>query len=127
MKKSLLILLTLIIGINLSAQAVDFFAVNNGDTIYYNIKISTPSRTVEVTYRGSSANDYSSEVVIPDSVIYNGNYYTVISIGDNAFDHCTGITSIIIPNTVTSIGAFAFNYCSGLTSITIPNSVTSIG
>ena len=37
------------------------------------------------------------------------------------------MTSITIPNSVTSIGESAFEGCSGLTSITIPNSVTSIG
>ena len=56
-------------------------------------------------------------VVIPDSVT---------SIGDFAFDGCTGLTSITIPDSVTSIGDGAFSYCTGLTSITIPDSVTSI-
>ena len=44
-----------------------------------------------------------------------------------AFCGCTGLTSIIIPDSVTSIGGEAFGYCSGLTSITLGNSVTSIG
>ena len=48
-------------------------------------------------------------------------------IGSSAFQHCTSLTSIEIPNSVTSIGEYAFSYCSGLTSIEIPNSVTSIG
>ena len=49
------------------------------------------------------------------------------SIGAAAFQNCTGLTSIVIPNTVTSIGAAAFRGCSSLTSITIPDSVISIG
>ena len=52
---------------------------------------------------------------------------SVTSIGNSAFEGCSGLTSITIPNSVTSIDGFVFRDCSGLTSVTIPNSVTSIG
>ena len=51
----------------------------------------------------------------------------VTSIGDYAFDGCSGLTSITILDSVTSIGSSAFRGCSGLTSITILGNVTSIG
>ena len=51
----------------------------------------------------------------------------VTSIGDDAFYYCTSLTSITIPASVTAIGARAFCYCTSLTSITIPANVTSIG
>ena len=51
---------------------------------------------------------------------------SVTSIGGNAFDQCTGLTSIDIPSSVTYIGGCAFQGCTGLTSIDIPSSVTSI-
>ena len=51
----------------------------------------------------------------------------VTSIGDSAFVGCTSLTSISIPDGVTSIGDFAFYGCSSLTNISIPDGVTSIG
>ena len=52
---------------------------------------------------------------------------SVTSFGNSAFFSCGGLTSVTMPNSVTSIGDYAFSWCSGLTSVTIPNSVTSIG
>ena len=47
--------------------------------------------------------------------------------GDRAFNMCTKLTSITIPDSVTSIGKYAFCGCSGLTYVAIGDSVTSIG
>ena len=52
---------------------------------------------------------------------------SVTSIGEHAFENCSGLTSVTIGNSVTSIGDYVFSGCSGLTSVTIGNSVTSIG
>lgn len=51
----------------------------------------------------------------------------MVSIGFSAFQECSGLKSITIPNSVTTIGDHAFWDCSGLESITIPNNVTYIG
>ena len=83
--------------------------------------------TKKATVIEKSSGKYSSEVVIPESVEYEGAAYSVTSIREGAFYDCTGLTSVTIPNSVTSIGNYAFIGCSGLTSVTIPNSVTSIG
>lgn len=105
-------------------------AVNNADgvTIYYEWRNNKTE--LAVSYRGSYSDSYSNEytgnVVIPESVTYNGKTYSVTSIGSSAFEYCSSLTSITIPNSVTSIGSSAFYGCSRLTSVTIPYSVTSI-
>ena len=80
----------------------------------------------------SLGHSYQGDIVIPPSFTWEGDTYTVVAIGDHAFDESlsndtTGVTCVTIPNTITSIGEGAFKSCVGLTSIDIPNSVTSIG
>ncbi len=66
----------------------------------------------------------SGAITIPSTL----GGYPVTSIRDYAFQDCSHLTSVMIPNGVTSIGEYAFRYCySSLTSVTIPDSMTSIG
>ena len=117
----LLALLISMLGVN--ASAYDIAVANaDGKTIYYNYINNNTELAVCHWY-----NKYWGSVVIPESVTYNGNTYSVTSIGEQAFWDCSDLTSITIPNSVTTIGGSAFYGCSGLSSITIPNSVTSIG
>ncbi|MDE6223227.1 MAG: leucine-rich repeat domain-containing protein, partial [Muribaculaceae bacterium] len=111
--------------VNISALKTEpYEAVING--LHY---ILTPSnQTATVTYTERSSTNYQGlhNVIIPETVNFEGLQYTVTTIGDYAFNYCNSLTSVTIPNSVTSIGGYAFAYCSGLTSITIPNSVSSI-
>ena len=52
---------------------------------------------------------------------------SVTTIGDHAFNGCTCLASIEIPQSVTTIGDHAFRGCKSLASIVIPQSVTTIG
>ena len=93
------------------------------DGIYYNLN----GDEAEVTYRDDNYNSYSGTVVIPESITYRGKNFSVTKIGDNAFRSCSGLTSVIIPNSVKTIGDAAFYGCTGLTSIALPENVSSIG
>ena len=112
-----------------SVKAYDFSAVApSGQTLYYNFYLLNDS-LVYVTFpsSGSFFNYVSGALTIPSTVTYNGNTYTVTSIGYNAFSNCTGLTSVVIPSTVTSINGNAFMECSNLTSANIPEGITTIG
>ncbi len=123
--KSMLVTLAMLLC-SVSVGAHDFEV----DGIYYNIT-DKKKLTVAVTYRGNHYNDYYNEysgrVVIPQTVTYNNQTFSVTTIGEWVFYNCVSLTSITISNSVTSIGESAFNGCSELSAITIPSSVTSIG
>ena len=54
-------------------------------------------------------------------------YFTgLTSIGENTFNYCRNLTSIVIPNNVVTIGYDAFYECDALAALDIPNSVTTI-
>ena len=84
------------------------------------IVIAPTYNELPVTGIGAKAFKETSitSVKIPDSVI---------TIGSEAFYHCTKLISATIGNGVTSIGDHAFYYCSNLANISIGTSVTSIG
>lgn len=107
MKKQLLNSLWLVL-VMLFVPTVASAYVFEVDGIYYNIE----GNNAIVTYGGYSDDErYTGDVVIPESVTYNGVTYAVVAIGNNAFNGCGKLTSVVIPNSVTSIGETAFYGC----------------
>ena len=104
------VFLAMLLVLPVTVQA-DFFS----DPYYY----TTNNGTVTITgYDG------------PDGVLSITNKIDdlpVTSIGDSAFNDCSGLNDVTIPNGVTSLGSNAFCECTHLLCITIPDSVTNIG
>ena len=101
-------LLLTLLCLSLSARAHDAEV----DGIFYNL--DADDKTATVTFKGDSPgsydNEYSGNVVIPETVIYNGITYSVTSLGEWCFADCSSLTSITIPNSVTSLGEWCFSY-----------------
>ena len=97
----ILFVLAIIIANCISASAIEFTV----DGLRYSVNDDNTTVTV-ASYPSDSKP--TGDLTIPESVTYGGISYPVTSIDDWAFDGCSGLTSITIPNSVTSIGDRAF-------------------
>jgi hypothetical protein len=52
---------------------------------------------------------------------------SITTIGNNVFNGCPNLNSIVLPLALTNIGNYAFKGCWALRKIAIPSSVNSIG
>ncbi len=94
--------------------------------------VSAEDKTCAVSYSGTSsttATTYSGDIVVPETVAYNGENYTVVGIGDHAFyDNSKGnITSVSLPKTITFLDGSAFRGCNKVEKFDLPEGLVSIG
>ena len=88
-------------------------------------------REEDCTFRVSGAEviitkvnaDISGDIIVPD--VLNG--YPITVIDNNAFENCTEITSVKLPDSVTEIKDATFRNCTSLKNVTLPNTITYIG
>lgn len=115
MNRFLFILLSL--GLFLRASAQTF---SEGGIVYTQLTDTTVSVT-------SNANGYTGVVTVPATVEHDGTVYAVRGIDDRAFQACTSLTSVILPEGLTTVGGYAFNQCSALDSVALPSTLNEIG
>ena len=104
-----------------SVTSIGSYAFSGCDSLTYNVHGN-------VNYLGNKNNPYVAAMEVTNT---NFSTFTLHEntkvIADDAFNGCSRMTSIEIPDSVTSIGDSAFRACSSLTSVVIGDSVTSIG
>lgn len=103
----------------------------SGHTIYYEITNGkakvVPSIGVANHNLSTPRYNITGNVIIPDSITYNGIKRPVTAIDDYAFCCCTTIVTMTLPNTIETIGNRAFYYCYSMTAIFNLDNVTTIG
>ncbi len=95
-----------------AAEAGDLVVKDFGDGTCY---INGFSKVGEV--------DDVGELIIPETL----NGMTVTGISKNAFENCTELTKVVVPNTVTTIEFSAFQGCANLETVVMGNNITYIG
>lgn len=123
------------------AYEIVSFSSNNNTP--HKVEIPAEINGVEVNGIGAHAfkvNNQMNEVVIPDSILYIGDwaffgcsYLTSVTlpnsveeIGIGAFDSCTVLKTVKLSDKLTKITEFAFRGCGALEEVTIPSSVKEI-
>jgi hypothetical protein len=103
-------------------------SVLNADSVEIWYDFDSSTKTASVTYKGNSYNDYSGEysgeVVIPSTVTYEGEEYSVTSIGEEAFYECDALTSITSKNATppTIGGSYTFENVNKSIPVYVPKS-----
>ena len=129
MKRLLSLLVCTIIGA-LQSFAYHFSAESpSGHRLFYNV-ISEEEKTVALCYEKDGNEPYEDapegELIIPGTVTYNDEPYSVIKINSSSFWNCNKITSVVIQEGVQTIGSQVFQGCSKIQSVVLPNSLTEM-
>lgn len=97
-----------------------FYSIYN----YFHPLYGTNIEGATVTY---GEKYYEGDIVIPETIEYDGKKYNVTGIDGAAFQESPLLKSVYIPNSVTSVGGGAFSFCKSLESVRMPEKLTSIG
>ena len=122
MKRLITLLLLTVVSVTVKAQSSDYDF--QAGVLFY--KITAPRQEVAVVKDPNSCSIYSGDIRIPDSVLHDGVYYKVTSLGENIFG-LASINSISIPKAVRSIGSLCFYGATINTKLALPDSLRTIG
>ena len=122
-------------GYNVEYQEIENGVIFNYDGINYTVEDATALTCITTPNNGSDypqGSSISGDIVIPEQVRYNGQYLTVVGVGEQSFyfaDYYGDSWTITLPSTIEFIGEYAFEYCNSLTSVKVegPSNLKTIG
>lgn len=105
----------------MSGEAASYIT-KNGIRYVYNSK-----KTAVSVAKLKAPEIYTGDIVVPESIVNSDNVtLPVVGVNSSAFSDCETVTSVILPESVTSIGDYAFDSCTGLKKLEMPG-VATIG
>ena len=118
MRKWFILFIFAILPLAASAEVVQV-----GD-LWYNLDDTAPVAKVTSSPDGFK---YIGDIVIPATIEYGGTTFTVTGIGENAFNSCSDLNSVVISEGIQTIETSAFMQCSNLKWVELPSTITTIG
>ena len=77
-----------------------------------------PAHYAHYIFASTSIGKYVKEVTIPNNVT---------TLGESAFNDCSGLQTVNFPASLTTIGGMAFRYCSSIKTVVLENNITFSG
>ena len=109
---------TILVAVLSMAASKTFAYTVEINGIYYECQYNHATVTYEDRYKPTAK--YSGDIVIPETITYEGKVYKVEYIDNDAFAGCSNLNSVIIPQSVSCIFSNAFFDCTGLTYVYVP-------
>lgn len=94
---------------------------STGETIQWSYELNEQDQVINL--KCTNLTDITGNVEIPSSI----NEKTVKTIGQGAFENCSGITGVTIPSSVIEIGNNAFKDCLGIKTLNLTEGLQKIG
>ena len=109
-------------GASITVDGINYTTNSKGEATVakYTIVKATATTPADTAF-------YEGDIVIPETITYDGSQYTVVATAANAFLDCKNLRSVTLPATCVTIARNTFKGCTSLTTSPLPSTVTSVG